>query len=213
MDSSIIQKAVVNLKETEVELRNLIGEAASKGDYSTVEVLARWASSVVDMGAGYGLSVKPTLRHEKVSIASPPSESNDSKVSKSNPKVSKSPSKKRIYPFFAKSGNTLVKVAWSKSSKSEYQHKSPLDVLNSLVAALIVSSENGSIVTMEKVLPIKLQDGSEVPDYQSYVCLAWLRQTELVKQNGRMGYTVEAPSQLKEATENYWNALPEYKPS
>jgi hypothetical protein len=109
---------------------------------------------------------------------------------------------------FAKSGDVLVKIAWSKSSKTEYQHKAPRNVVQKLADALARRSEGGSIISMDTVLPLKADDGSQIPDYQVYVSLAWFRQIGAVKQNGRQGYTVKKASELLQQVEAAWADLP-----
>jgi hypothetical protein len=40
------------------------------------------------------------------------------------------------YPRFKREGETLVKIGWSKSDWATYEHRSPRDVLDRLVAAI-----------------------------------------------------------------------------
>jgi hypothetical protein len=62
---------------------------------------------------------------------------------------------------------------------------------------------------MEKVLPLKDQvTGSAFPDYQSYVCLAWLKSAGLVIQHGRQGYSLPKGIQLEKSVETLWANLP-----
>jgi len=114
-----------------------------------------------------------------------------------------------MYPAFAKSGDVLVKIAWSKSSKSEYQHKSPRMVIKVLANSFTHHAKSGGVVSMDNVLPLKADDGTEIPDYQAYVSLAWLRQIGAVKQNGRQGYTVKKVDDLLQEIEVAWSKLPE----
>jgi hypothetical protein len=60
---------------------------------------------------------------------------------------------------------------------------------------------------MDKLLPIKDGDGGEVPGYQAYLCLAWLRATGLVQQHGRQGYTISKKTDLAAAVEGAWEKL------
>ena len=78
------------------------------------------------------------------------------------------------YPKFVREGDNLVKIGWSKSQRAEYEHKSPKRLLAVLCESL--TSANGKRIMMDKVLPLKDPvTGSAFPDYQSYLCLAWLR--------------------------------------
>ena len=93
------------------------------------------------------------------------------------------------YPKFVREGDSLVKIGWSKSQGAEYEHKSPKRLLTVLSAAL--TAAKGKRITMDKVLPLNdAVDGSTFSDYQSYVCLAWLKSAGVVTQHGRQGYSV-----------------------
>ncbi len=117
--------------------------------------------------------------------------------------------KKAVYPQFFKEGETLVKVAWSKSQRSEYEHKSPRRVLSLLIDALLKVGSKGQRFTMDKVLPLRDSEnaGAEMPDYQGYVCLAWLRSEELVRQYGRSGYSIPKASGLVKSVGDCWERL------
>lgn len=197
---SILQRAIGVVTEAEASLRRMIGEAAENGDYSSVETLARWAQNLNDLCSESIQSWPATAKPASAPVA----------IAHSKPV--RTSGKRRSYPLFAKSSDTLVKIGWSKSSKSEYQHKSPRAVLTELVAALAKQGKNGSVVSMDKILPLKLGEDSEVPDYQVYVGLAWIRQIGAVKQNGRQGYTINNPGELTNTVEAAWSKLPDAKP-
>ena len=62
---------------------------------------------------------------------------------------------------------------------------------------------------MGKVLPLKdAANGSVFPDYQSYLCLAWLRSGGLVIQHGRQGYSLPKGIELDKSIETHWVNLP-----
>jgi hypothetical protein len=110
------------------------------------------------------------------------------------------------YPKFVREGDNLVKIGWSKSQRAEYEHKSPKRLLAVLCESL--TSANGKRIMMDKVLPLKdSANGSAFPDYQSYVCLAWLKSSGLVTQHGRQGYSLPKGIELKESVETLWSNL------
>jgi len=78
---------------------------------------------------------------------------------------------------------------------------------------LAKTAKNRTMVTMDKILPIKLEDGSEAPDYQAYIGLAWLRHIGAVKQNGRQGYTISKPSDLMNTVTAEWLKVDEFLPT
>jgi len=111
------------------------------------------------------------------------------------------------YPRFVREGDNLVKIGWSKSQKAEYEHKSPKRVLAVLCDSL--TGANGKRIMMDKVLPLKDPvTGSAFPDYQSYVCLAWLRSAGLVIQHGRQGYSLPKGIEFEKSVEALWANLP-----
>jgi hypothetical protein len=115
--------------------------------------------------------------------------------------------RKGDYPKFVRDGDSLVKIGWSKSDKSEYEHKSPKEVLSYLIPAIAKAGASGKRFSMDKLLPLKEDDGAEVPGYQAYLCLAWLRSSGLVQQHGRQGYTVPKKTDLAAAVEGAWEKL------
>jgi hypothetical protein len=110
------------------------------------------------------------------------------------------------YPRFVREGENLIKIAWSKSERAEYEHKSPKRVLTLLCAAL--TGANGKRITMDKVLPLRDPNGSAFSDYQPYVCLAWLKSAGLVIQHGRRGYSLPKGIDLEKSVESHWAGLP-----
>jgi hypothetical protein len=187
----------------------MIGEAAEKGDYGSVETLVRWASVLGELSSEQRREPStpgdPSTQSVSNSVAIP-----EAKPKAKSPKAS---GKRRSYPYFSKTSNNLVKTAWSKSSKSEYQHKSARIVSTKLAEVLARKGRDGNVVSMDTVLPLNLDDGSVAPDYQVYVSLAWFRQIGVVKQNGRQGYTIKVPSEIARTVDVAWSELPEAKPS
>jgi hypothetical protein len=111
------------------------------------------------------------------------------------------------YPKFARDGDNLVKIAWSKAEKSEYEHKSPKSVMSVLVGALGKVGAGGKRFAMDAVIPLAAgEDGAEVPPYQVYLCVAWLRQIGAVVQHGRQGYSLRG-GDLAAAVEKGWGEL------
>ncbi|MHB9046187.1 MAG: hypothetical protein ACYC35_09620 [Pirellulales bacterium] len=188
-------------------MKRLIAEAAERGEYSLVEKLAKWAS-------GLGAMCSEEEHVARCEQKSTPSDHQGrtpltSVLSHKTRKRATAHAKRRAYPAFARSGDTLVKVAWSKSSKSEYQHKAPRMVIKRLADSFAHHARANAVVSMDKILPLKADDGSQIPDYQVYVSLAWLRQIGAVKQNGRQGYTVKKLDDLAQKIDVAWSDLPE----
>jgi hypothetical protein len=205
------------LQNTEVELRRLLSEAAAAGDYESVMVLTRWASQVAQLYS----------RREKSPDTMVPSHAAAEqegevarrarrvrRTSKRRPIKTKQKCKRRNgasngYPKFFRRGEEIIKVGWSKRSKSEYQHKAPQKVISLLTAAIAARATTGSLVAANELIPLRdPSDGEDIPDYQVYVCLAWLRHEALIEQEGRQGYLISDPSSLEKRADERWGVVP-----
>lgn len=81
-------------------------------------------------------------------------------------------------------------------------------MLAQLAATLDQHMTNGTVVSMDGVLPLSADDGSEIPDYQSYLCLAWLRSIGVVDQQGKEGYVLgDGHGSLVEQAKTAWPEL------
>ena len=101
------------------------------------------------------------------------------------------PKSTRTYPVFVRDGETLIKVGWSKKTKKEYEHRVPKRILDLVSAAAGKEGAKGTRFTIEQLLPlVDDADGTETPSYQTYACVAWLREQELFIQHGRQGYSI-----------------------
>lgn len=202
MDMDIIQRTDKLLTETERALVALANEAGATRDYVRASSLIELARRIQQLSQEFVRSDRP-----HVTPAIPAGGTTGAEPVSGMPKSARARNKLGQYPRFLREGENLVKVGWSKSAKAEYEHKSPKGVLAVLTAAL--TSANGRRVAMDKVLPLKdPATGSSFPDYQSYVCLAWLRSVGLVIQHGRQGYSLPKGAELEKSVESHWNALP-----
>ncbi|MBK9126363.1 MAG: hypothetical protein IPM13_00980 [Phycisphaerales bacterium] len=198
---AIEAKAAAILRDAEASLRQLAAEAASAGDYAGIIKVAAWAKTISDL-------VKATpAADEAKPVSQPQKASLDKKVQ--SRRMATRATERREYPRFFRNRDQLVRVAWSKREKKEYQHKASRSALLSLVSALVEAGKDGRVFTTDQVLPIRdSTDGSEIPNYQSYVCIAWLKQTGLIDQHGRQGYSVPRLAELRDAVEAIWRSLP-----
>ena len=174
------------MKEAEEKLAALAARASSAREYETASAVLRLALDVKEL-ADQAQSLAAGNRPEPPS----PAGARGSPAAASASQATGSPRRRRkgAYPKFRREGQNIVKTGWSKAGKKEYQHKAPKGVLDVLVKKLETLGKSGRTFTMEQVLPLRDTDGNEVPPYQAYVWLAWLRSTGLVKQHGRKGYT------------------------
>jgi hypothetical protein len=182
-------KAAEVLNQCEKSLRDLLGKAAESGDYASVVKIASWAKAVSDLTGGpkNGAPAKTEAARKPAAAAEKKGGNN--------------------YPRFFRQGDALVKIAWSKRQKGEYQHKAPFAVLMALADAVANAGQDGRIFSTDDFLPITA-DGGEVPSYQSYLGLALLRQVGLVDQHGRQGYSIPRLPEFKDAIAAVWKKLP-----
>lgn len=195
-----IERATQSLRASEASLRELVAEAAKTGDYETVRRLTDCAEALAAMASNLAAPAPATR-------AGCPEPADCAAALAGR---ARSRRKATEYPKFFRRGDDLLKVGWSKREKKEYQHKAPRKAV-SLVAAAIAKAANGKrLVTTDDFMPLAdPADRSEVPDYQAYVCLAWLRKEGLVKQQGRQGYKVPEPATLQAVVDSKWALLPE----
>jgi hypothetical protein len=76
------------------------------------------------------------------------------------------------------------------------------------VSSFLSIGGNGKRFSMDDVMPLTdPADGSELPTYQIYVALAWLRSVGLIEQHGRQGYSVRKGVNLSTKVDEEWNSL------
>ncbi len=196
---AIEARAAAILREAEAGLRKLTTEAASAGDYADIIKVAAWAKAVSDL-------VKSSTLEPRQRIAPG---THVGRMPQTSRRTSTQPAGPKDYPRFFRQGEQLVRVAWSKREKKEYQHRAPYAVVKALAAALAEAGREGRVFSTDQVLPIRDQsDGSEIPNYQAYACIAWLKQTGLLDQHGRQGYSVPRLEKFQNTVESIWRTLP-----
>jgi len=197
----ILQRTENLLVETERNLAGLANEAGVARDYDQATSLIELARKVKELAELFRRSAS-----ENSATANPPDTGAVVQPAVRNEIPIRSRSKLGRYPRFLREGDNLVKIGWSKSETAEYEHKSPKRVVALLCDSL--TGTNGKRITMENVLPLTdPANGSPIPDYQAYLCLAWLRSAGLVNQHGRQGYSVPKGVDLEKSVEAQWANL------
>lgn len=199
--NDVLTSGIKAVRSAERQLRELLQQASAEGQYDRVTKLARWAEQLSQIGA-----------NGSASLDSPPQSRSSKKRSAPDPRTartsrSKAKRSKSVYPIFKRGGDNLIKLAWSKSSKSEYQHQAPKAVVFALLEKMQQSSAGDALITMDNMLPLSTDDQAEVPAYQSYACLAWLRSIGVVEQHGRQGYSVLSLQEAKSEIEKAWSSM------
>jgi hypothetical protein len=218
-----LEEATAVLRSAEQQLRSILVKSAEEGNYDHLPRIAEWAKFLSATLGGQpvtGLTAfqpKTILQHppengvhERAAggVDSPPAVPTPKVITGRRKKGRRGKAAKDGYPQFVREGDSLVKIGWSKSEGKTYEHKAPRGVLRALVQALVRSGSGGARFTVEALLPLKeIAGGSDIPDYQTYLTLAWLRSAGLVIQHGRQGYSLPPGSDLERESERRWGEL------
>lgn len=206
-DVDFLGRATTIIEHAEAGLRDLLAEAAHTGDYPTVVRIAAWARTMHDLrraadkGGESGRDVDdPKTRTTR----QPRTRGPEDRKSRSAPHH-----KESEYPRFFRRKDDLIRLAWSKREKKEYTHKASYAVLRALANAMSERGAGGRVFSTDELLPLRsVAGGSEVPNYQAYVGIALLKQTGLIDQHGRKGYSIPRLADFETAVENVWKQLP-----
>ena len=215
-----IQKVNQIVGDAELALRKLITEALDAQEYSAVKKLADFADNLVQLASASfddgappdGLSNKQG--GQKQAEAGLPLASN--KMSKSSlgssknslsSKKTRAKSASKAYPLFVRDGNRLVKIGWSKKNRREYEHRVPDLAVHVFLNYLAHSIKESEVFDIDSLFPVVDETGNEVPGYQVYVIIAWLRDIGIIEKIGRDGYVVRDKSKISGEVDNLWNSL------
>jgi hypothetical protein len=214
------------LRDAEQQLRLILVRAAENGNYDLVPRIAEWAKLLnsalggqpviqpLPAGAACALPSDNGV-HEPEDADEDDGEDEDTAPAptrkargRRRAKGRRGKATKEGYPKFVREGDSLVKIGWSKSEDKTYEHKAPRAVLRALIQTLARVGAGGERFTVEPLLPLRdTASGREIPDYQTYLTLAWLRNANLVTQHGRQGYSLPEASILEREAERQWVEL------
>lgn len=112
------------------------------------------------------------------------------------------------YPLFVRDGDKLVKIAWSAKDKKEYEHRAPRSAISSLIDVIASKASSGKLFHVDGILPVPDDDGSgELPTYQVYLVLAWLRECGVIEKVGRDQYKLLDAAQAHKTAKRCWTEL------
>jgi hypothetical protein len=201
-----IEEAALILRQAEMSLRELLAKTAASGHYDDLMRLGDLAKEVAVLVTRAEDSGSPERR--SASSDSLPSTKPLLDVAESRPRGQSGLKKRNSYPKFLRDGETIIKIGWSKTAKADYEHKAPNRILDHLVATLKKLPSTKKRFTMEQVLPLyDPLTGSEIPAYQAYLCLAWLRKVGIITQHGRQGYSLSNREGIDKQVEERWREL------
>ncbi len=199
-----VSRAKKIVESAESQIQALLVEAAEEGDYDAIGSLTQWGKALRALTK----SAPPDPQDNRVAgdrNAHRPEAIEDGKVQRLE--VARERSRGKLYPYFIRDRDFLVKAAWSKAVRGEYEHKTPMEIVLRVVEKINAVGKPDSLFLMENVLPITDANGSEVPTYQAYSTLAWLRATGLILRHGRQGYSIKTGCDLPSEAEAEWDKL------
>lgn len=95
------------------------------------------------------------------------------------------------YPRFERSEDRLIKVGWSKKDREEYEHKASKEAARAVFDAIANASASRDFVRVEDVLRVRGKEEEEMPSYQIYLVIAWLRSSGALEREGNEGYRIK----------------------
>jgi len=201
-----IQRIIAILAAAEKALADAANDAARGGQYDAASLLIELASALKTLS----LDARERLAPRAIGAQVDGKATAHDPISESGPAArSGTRLKKLSYPKFLREGDSLVKVGWSRSKKSEYEHKCPRKVLPILADAIGKAGARGRRFPMERILPLTdPAEGTRIPDYQVYLCLAWFRALGFLIQHGRQGYSLASKAPVEPLLDSHWASLP-----
>jgi len=198
---SDLHRAVDLVRKAENGLRDLMRQALEQQRYRDLGEVAPLADTLADL-VRRAESVTETV-DVSARPATLPIPSLRSVTVKTTPRASQ----RDEYPRFERDGDKLVKIAWSKKDRREYEHRASRDAVLRVSERLASEVKPGSIFSMDKLIPFKDDSGNDIPSYQAYLALAWFRDLGSVEQRGKEGYAVLDGSLSTQRVEKAWDVL------
>ena len=193
MATAFMKQALDVLREAEVKLCGLIPKALAghrDEEASRLMELARILADARSSHTGSGSA-------ERARAAVTPAGADTPRSPRPGRKRQAKAKKKRKaspYPKFFREGDSLLKLGWSRKSKSEYEHRAPRESVLAAAARVAEVASTTSRFTVEDLGDVRIARGDEpISGCQVYLCIAWFRRGGLVVQHGRQGYSLPLP--------------------
>jgi hypothetical protein len=198
------------LADAEKSLVELSSEAATQRDYDRATIILGIAREIGGLAGRVRIGASPAVAgvcaatsDPVVSLTAPVGPGHGCSTAQRSRR-----GRRAAYPQFFRDGSCLLKIGFSKR-EGEYHHKAPELVLFTLVEILSKTGARSHRFTMEDVIPqVGAALGNDVPSYQVYLCLSWVKSLGLIEQHGRQGYTAKASSELPQRVRARWEQLP-----
>jgi len=201
-----VEKAKAVLAEAQTSLRELMEAAIRQHRYGEVAEIAGLAEGLSNLlvGGGGGLAPQPAVPTNMAPVPKA-----RAKAEKPTPTTVKPRGKgKATYPRFERDGDKLVKVGWSKKHKDEYEHRASREAVITIARHIASRVKPGQVFEVEGLLPVPDSAGGEIPAYQVYLTLGWLRDVGAVEKKGRDGQVLRDGSLASNGMDKLWEKVP-----
>lgn len=183
------------LNKTEKQLLEAISKAAQNGDLSGVDQARSIVGQIRRLSAELETRKKPAgakqLKKKRGAIELAGDNSQNA----------------GRYPIFTARNGTLYRLAWSRKKHSEYEHRVPKATIDLIATAMSgLARSGGPPVEVETIVTnINRSSVIQIPQYQVYLVVGWLRRCNCIEQIGRDGYRI--PADISRLAEQEWKLL------
>lgn len=203
---SRIDKAYRVLTEAEQALSDLIAESLREQRFGEVQAIAALAERVTT--ALHTGTTKPEPQPRVP--PSPPTPPTDG-AAQPRRKQPRRRGATAVYPQFRRDGSDLIKLGWSRKKKKEYTHRAPSVVVAAVIEALTRQPAEERF-SMGDLLASIAASRTDVPAYQVYVVIGWLKSVTAVSGNGRTRYRCDRADISPGVFDSLWQSLPPVDP-
>jgi hypothetical protein len=180
-DGGQIEEIHALLQRTENSVLDILAVAARAGDYERIDAAREIAAGVRALYERLGDTRLPSISE------SPPSPAERRRRAKTRT------STKRGYPQFNVQDDSLIKIGWSKKKHAEYTQRIPSAVFDQVIEGLGALGVNADgPVGSDTIFEWLDEHEANVPTYQTYGVLRFLRDRGIVRQVRRGEYAFPA---------------------
>jgi hypothetical protein len=205
--NDILATAAETISGAEVKLRGMMQAALTKQQYTDVARLAPLADGLLSIlkMARNGNASSPMAVNADIDSAENRANKSGTigRIASTTPQIPE-----LSYPRFERQGDRLVKIAWSKKDRREYEHRAAADIIFRIAELFERDRSPGTAFMMDGLIPFKTHSGADIPSYQAYLALAWFRSLGAIEPRGKDGYAVVVEN-LGTRVKSAWNSLPD----
>ena len=188
------------LNDAEANILGELAKAVRDGDLNSVEAVRPVIEELRQV------KKRLTGGHSELAVsANNGSTSQSSSKSNGKARLRRIKSSGSKYPRFEIRNETLYRIAWSRKQKSEYEHKVPKGSVIEIAQAMdsLTEADQRPVAVDKIVGKVGRSTSVQIPQYQIYLVVGWLRQLGAIEQIGRDGYRI--PSGMSRTVLKNWD--------